>query len=110
MGTDKGSLTERSRSNCGVGNDGQMCVQEFEVTFPVSDVCAILGNWTVRHYATYESEQKTFDFTAVVSLESVCATTITDIDGQATLTSYASNAFTTVQNTFQIGSTAYFKL
>lgn len=108
--TSKGVLTENSKTNCGTGFDGQMCVQEFEVTFPVSDVCAILGNWTVKHYAVYESETQEFDFTAVVSLESVCATTITDIDGQATLDSYESEAFTTPTDLFQIGTTAYFKL
>lgn len=106
---DEGTLAEQDRgAGCGVA--GSYCVQDWQVTFDVTAVCDILGNWTVRHYAIYEGETQEFDFTAVLSLDSVCATTFTNIETEATLTSYDSNTFTSAATEFFVGSETFFRL
>ena len=106
---DKGTLTELSRgSGCGVPDE--YCVQEFRVEFEVTAVCDILGDWTVRHYAVYESESQEFDFSAVVSLDSTCGTTFYGAVTEATLTSYSDSTLTTGANSFEIGDTTYWRV
>jgi len=105
----EGTLTENNRG-AGCSVSGQYCVQDWSVTFPVSAVCDILGNWTITHTATYESESENFDFSAVVSLDSVCATSFTNIEVDATLMPYTDNTFATATNEFYVGDTAFFRL
>jgi len=106
---DKGTLTELSRGN-GCGVPDEYCVQEFRVVFDVTAVCDILGDWTVRHYAEYESDSQEFDFSAVVSLDSTCGTTFYGAVTEATLTSYSDSALTTGANSFDIGDTTYWRV
>jgi len=80
------------------------------VTFEVDAVCNVLGNWTVRHYAIYGNEIQSFDFNARVSLDSLCATTLTSLDMDTSLVSYDSNTFDVEESNFFLGSTAYFLL
>jgi len=106
---DKGTLTELEQG-AGCGVYGEYCVQTFRVEFEVTAVCDILGDWTVRHYAAYESETQEFDFSAVVSLDSTCGTTFYGAVTEATLTSYADSDLTTGQNSFNIGDTTYWRV
>jgi len=103
------NLTELERgADCGVS--GETCVQVWRMQFDVNAVCDVLGRWTVRHYATYESESQSFDFSAIVSLDSSCAETFTNVVTQATLTSYTAEDLATAADTFSVGDTVYFRV